>query len=96
VTALLVLGIVSAALTAISLWPPHRPGAVALIAFFLGWPVSELPLHAAIVEVALAIAFATHTGVSTPADGVGLALVGASLLGLIHHVRLATATTQVI
>jgi acetyl esterase/lipase len=96
VTALLVLGLVGAIATAISLWPPHRPGTLALAAFFVGWLVSELPLHTALLELGLAALLALHGGVTTTADWLGLALVGLSLLGLAHHVRLATATTLVI
>jgi acetyl esterase/lipase len=96
VTALLILGITSAALTAVSLWPPHWPGFLALGAFFAGWLVSELPLHAALIQLGVASLFVLHGGVHGPADALGLALVGASLLGLAHHVRMATMTTHVI
>ncbi|HTJ46260.1 MAG TPA: alpha/beta hydrolase [Kofleriaceae bacterium] len=95
-SALLVLGIVGAALTWISLWPPHRPGFLALTCFFLGWLVSELPLHVALLELGLGGLFAITTGVHGNADAFGLALIGLSLLGMIHHVRLATQTTLVI
>lgn len=95
-SALLVLGLCSAVSTWISLWPPQRPGAIALGAFFVGWLVSELPLHVALLQVGLAGLFALDSGVHTRGDAIGLALIGLSLLGLIHHVRLATETTLVI
>jgi acetyl esterase/lipase len=96
VSAILVLGLVSAALTWISLWPPHRPGVIALVAFFPGWLVSELPLHVALLELALTALFALHTGLHGNGDWIGLALIGLSLLGLAHHIRLATETTLVV
>jgi acetyl esterase/lipase len=96
VSALLVLGTVGALLTAISLWPPHRPGAIALILFFAGWLVSELPLHFALIQAGLAALFALHDGVHGAADALGLALIGVATLGLLHHVRLATMTTLVV
>jgi acetyl esterase/lipase len=95
VTALLVLGLTCATLVAISLWPPQWPGTVAVIAFFMGWPVSELPIHTAMLEVGLVGLFVQHGGVHGAADGVGLALCGVALIGLVHHVRLATQTTIV-
>jgi len=95
VTALLVLGLVSALATVVSLWPPYRPGTVALVAFFVGWLVSELPLHLALLQLGLAGLFALD-GVHGAGDAIGLVLVGMSLLGLAQHVRLATMTTAVI
>ena len=95
-TALLVLGLACATLVAVSLWPPQWPGTVAVIAFFAGWPVSELPIHAALVVLGLTGLFVVHGGVHGAADVVGLTLCAAALLGLVHHVRLATETTVVI
>ena len=90
------LGLVGALLTANSLWPPHWPGSVALGAFFAGWLVSELPLHFALLQLGLASLFAVTGGVHGGADAIGLGLVGLSLLGCAHHVRLATETTIVV
>src|SRR5262249_39731995 len=95
-TALLVLGIVGATVTATSLWPPYRPGVVAIAAFFPGWLVSELPLHFALLELGLAGLLAITGGVHGTADLVGLALIAASLLVLLPQLRLATAPTLVL
>jgi acetyl esterase/lipase len=92
-TALLALGIVAAVATAVSLWPPRRPGLAALGAFFIGWLVSELPLHAAAIWVGAAAALSAGGGLAGRTGWIGLALVGLAVLGLIHHVRLATRTT---
>src|SRR5262245_60406685 len=95
-SALLVLGIVGALATAISLWPPERPGFLALALFFVGWLVSELPLHFALLQLGLASLFALEHGVHGVPDAIGLGLVGLTLLGMAHHVRLATETTLVV
>ncbi len=86
-TALLVLGLVGAALTFVSLWPPHWPGTVALGAFFVGWLVSELPLHFALLQLALASLFATHGGVHGGGDAIGLVLIGLILYAMLFVYR---------
>jgi len=51
---LLVVGLVFAVLVANSLRAPVRPGAVALVAFFPSWVVSELPVHFGVALIAVA------------------------------------------
>jgi len=95
-TALLALGVAAALATAVSLWPPRRPGFAAVLAFLVGWLTSELPLHAAAIWIGAAAVMSADGGLAGRAGWIGLALIGGALLGLIHHVRLATRTTLVV
>lgn len=93
---LLSFGLVCAVATAVSLWPPHRPGPLAVVAWVVGWLVSELPLHHLVGQTAIATGLALAGGAGHGVGLLGLAAVGLSTLGLIHHLRLATATTRVV
>ncbi len=95
-TALGWFGLVCAALTAISLWPPHRPGVAAVGAWLVGWLVSELPVHHLAFQLGVGAALIAGGGLGTTFGAVGAAALGLSLLGLIRHVRLATASTRVV
>lgn len=95
-TALFVLGAVAASAIALTLWPPRRPAVVAFAAFLIALPITELPVHAALVLIATTVPLALGGALATTTGLVGLALVLAGLLGLLHHVRLATHTTAVV
>ena len=93
---LLLLGLLFAALTAISLWPPRRPGSVAFAAWFVCWVHSELPIHLALLEIGVATGAVVGGALTAWPGWVGLALTAASVIGLARHVRYANATTETV
>ncbi|HVV81806.1 MAG TPA: alpha/beta hydrolase [Kofleriaceae bacterium] len=89
-------GLASLLATAISLWPPHRPGVAVVGAWVIGWLVSELALHWLVVEVAGGAVLIALGGLRTWIGAVGGVALGLSALGLVRHVRLATQATRAV
>src|SRR5262245_53175985 len=89
-------GIGCALATAISLWPPHRPGFAAVGAWLVGWLVSELALHHFVIQLVVGAFLVAAGGVDELIGLVGVVGLGSPLAGLASHVRMATATTRVV
>ena len=89
-------GLACALATAISLWPPHRPGVAAVGAWLVGWLVSELALHHLILQLVVGSFLIAAGGLGDLVGAIGAVALGLSLLGLVRHVRLATETTRVV
>jgi acetyl esterase/lipase len=70
---LLAVGLVAAVAALISVAPPRWPGAATVAAWPIGWLTSELPLHAAVVQVGLAIALVAAGGANAWPGWLGLA-----------------------
>ncbi len=95
-TTLFAVGLAFAVLTAVSLWPPRRPGTLALAGWFAGWLISELPLHQLVVQLTAAAMLISLGGLDAPLGWLGLALTAASAIGLLAHVRTAGQAAGVI
>lgn len=95
-TVLLATGLTCAVLTAVSLWPPRRPGTLALIGWFPGWLISELPVHVLALHAAAAVVLVTGGGLDAPHGWLGAAALAGSAAGLVAHVRHAGRAAGVI
>lgn len=93
---LCVFGLACAAATLVSLRPPMRPGVIALVGWFIGWAVGELPLHHIALQLGLGVWFAATGGLEAWPGWVGLGGLAVSLVGLRHHLILAARTTQAV
>ncbi|HVK73077.1 MAG TPA: alpha/beta hydrolase [Kofleriaceae bacterium] len=93
---LCVYGLACALATLISLRPPMKPGAVALGGFFIGWLVSELPLHHIALQLGIGVFLVATGGLSEWPGWIGLVALMLSLLGLRRHLILAARTTQAV
>lgn len=95
-TALLVFGLIAAFLTVVSLFPPYRPGTIALAAWLPGWLISELPIHTALIEVAAAGWLVSEGALDERNGWIGLVLVALSVLGAAQHVRFALRSARAV
>jgi acetyl esterase/lipase len=95
-TKLLLSGAAAAAVTATALRPVDRFGPAAGPAFALGLPTSEMPLHVAAAEAAVALALVRGGGRRGLRGAVGLGLLGASLGGLVRLYRDAQDAERVL
>jgi acetyl esterase/lipase len=93
---LFVIGLVFAVLVANSHRPLHRPGTLAVAAWFPSWLVTELPAHFAIALVVLAAPPAIGGGLAEPIGWAGLALALLALAGLVVHLRNAVAAARLV
>ncbi|MCL4226073.1 MAG: alpha/beta hydrolase [Myxococcales bacterium] len=93
---LFALGVSCAAAVAVSLWPPQRPGVLALAVWPVGWLVGELPLHAIVLWTGAGAALAVGGGVEAWPGWVGAGALALALLGLRHHLALAAGTTPAV
>lgn len=90
------LVLVVGAYTALALWPPRRPRAIAVMAFFVSHLINELPgiaLAALIVGTVLSVAVGAPT---SPGDLVFFVLAGLSAIGLITVMRRGLAARTVV
>ena len=96
--ALFIVGVTSACLTCNAYRPLYWPGGIALISFFPGWLVGELPIHTLIVHAATAAVLVSTGGLDDMHwSGVaGAALTAASCLGLYGLFRGALRTSQTV
>jgi acetyl esterase/lipase len=69
--------------------PVSRRGPLSPLVFFTTWPVSELPVQAALFQVATTAALARPRDVRSPRGLAGLALTAASVSGLLKLRRAA-------
>jgi acetyl esterase/lipase len=93
---LLVFGLSAAAAVALSLWPPRRPGTLALAVWPIGWLVGELPLHHLAFQCGAGAVLVAADAPAAPAGWIGLAALALSIAGLRHHVVLAARAPRVI
>ncbi len=89
---LLLTATASAAATANALRPVTRRGPLSLAAFALGMPMSELPVQAAVTQLAVTAALSRRGGLRSRAGQLGAVLTAASCAGLIQLYRGATRT----
>ena len=89
-------GVLCALATAISLWPPHRPGFAAVGAWLIGWPISELALHHLVLQLLIGAFLLASGGLEAWVGWIGVAGLALSAFGLGHHLRLATDTTRLV
>jgi acetyl esterase/lipase len=91
-TSFLVFGVALAALTAISLSPLYRPGALALVGWVPAWLFSELPVHLALIALGVGTGFVVGGALDSWQGWVGLAATLLAAAGLARHVVLARTT----
>jgi acetyl esterase/lipase len=90
---MLVWSVLCALWTAVSLVPARRPAWLAVVTFFIAWPVSELPFHVAVFDLAgVLVLVLAGAKLSLP----GLALVALAVLGLAPHVASARRAAAVL
>ncbi|MBK9031524.1 MAG: alpha/beta hydrolase [Myxococcales bacterium] len=93
---LLAFGLACALASVISIMPPRWPGAATLVAWPIGWLVSELPLHQLGGQLGVGVALILGGGAAAWPGWVGVAGVAVSLTILRHHLIIAARTTGVI
>lgn len=93
---LLIFGLSCAAAVGISLYPPPRPGVVALAGWFVGWIIGELPLHHIALQLGVGVWMVASGGLEAWPGWLGLGALGVSLAGLCQHVTLAARTSGAI
>lgn len=93
---LLVFGLACAAAVAISLWPPRRPGSLALLCWPIGWLVGELPLHQLALQGAGGAVLVVGGGLDAWPGWIGLGGLAFAIAGLRQHLIWAAQTTQAV
>lgn len=93
---LLLWGLICAAAVAVSLWPPDRPGPLAVAVWPVGWLVGELPLHQLAVQCGVGGALVAAGALDEPAGWIGLAALAFAVLGLRQHLVYAGRAPAVI
>ncbi len=89
-------GLACALAAAISIAPPRRPGFATLLAWPIGWLMSELPLHQLVLQLGTATVLIVLGALRAWPGWVGLAGVGLAAMVLRHHLILAARTTAIV
>jgi acetyl esterase/lipase len=82
---LLLWGLICAAGVAVSIWPPYRPGTVAVLVWPVGWLISELPLHQLAVQLGVGAALIAAGGLDGIEGWIGVAGLVFAAAGLRQH-----------
>ena len=93
---LFAFGLHCAAFAAISLWPPRRPGTVALAVWPIGWLIGELPLHHFALWSGAGAVLVILGGLGAWPGYVGLAGIALGIVGLRQHLVHAAAVDAAI
>ncbi len=91
---LLVFGVSCATAAAVSLWPPQRPGTVAVLMWPVGWLVGELPLHVLALWTGTGAVLVSLGGAAAWPGWLGLVALALALAGLRQHLVYAAVTTR--